>query len=229
MLASMQHGFITAGRTRGLWDIVGQILGNSCFWRRIAPWQIQRMIYLFGDCSLDAERRELWRGVDLITLEPQTFDLLQYLVQNRGRVVSKDDILAGVWNSRIVSESTLSSQIAAVRRAVGDDGGRQLLVRTFPRRGFRFVGEVKEQREPDRVKHTTPLEQQVRRPEPTPARTERPERRQFTVMVCNLVASNTVRRDPEDLMEFAAAYQTCIKDVVTSYDGYIGRAVGDEG
>lgn len=187
------------------------------------------MIYLFSGFSLDAERRELRRGFDLIAVEPQTFDLLQYLIQNRGRVVSKDDILAGVWNGRIVSESTLSSQITAVRHAVGDDGGRQLLVRTFPRKGFRFVGEVQEQREPNAdVERTAPLAQQMRQPELTPARTERPERRQLTVMVCNLVASNTVRQDPEDLMEFAAAYQACIKNVVTSYDGYMARAVGDE-
>ena len=68
----------------------------------------------------------------------------------------------------------------------------------------------------------------MRQPKPVPARTERLERRQLTVMVCNLVASNTVRRDPEDLMEFAAAYQACVTDVITSYDGYIGRAVGGE-
>ena len=122
-----------------------------------------------------------------------------------------------------------AARLLAVRRAVGDDGGRQLLVRTFPRKGFRFVGEVQEQREPrGHVEQTGQFTQQMRQPEPVPARTERLERRQLTVMVCNLVASNTVRRDPEDLMEFAAAYQACVTDVVTSYDGYIGRAVGGE-
>ncbi len=100
------------------------------------------MIYAFEEDLLDAERRELRRGAALIAAEPQTFDLLLYLIQNRERVVSKDDLMAAVWSGRIVSESTLSSQIAAVRHAIGDDGERQMLVRTLPRKGFRFVGEV---------------------------------------------------------------------------------------
>src|SRR6266852_5839250 len=75
---------------------------------------------------------------------PQVFDLLVYLVQNRERVVSKDDLLEAVWRGRIVSESTLTSHINAVRKAVGDSGERQSLVRTVARKGFRFVGEVRE-------------------------------------------------------------------------------------
>src|SRR5207247_135994 len=103
------------------------------------------MIYAFKEYLLDADRRELRCGAALIAAEPQTFDLLLYLIQNRERVVSKDDLLAAVWSGRIVSESTLSSQITAVRHAIGDDGERQSLVRTLARKGFRFVGEVQEQ------------------------------------------------------------------------------------
>ena len=77
---------------------------------------------------------------EAIPVEPQVFDLLVYLVQNRDRVVSKDDLIASVWDGRIVSESTLTSRINAARKAVGDSGKEQKLIRTIPRRGFRFVG-----------------------------------------------------------------------------------------
>lgn len=99
-------------------------------------------VYRFETYSLDARRGELRRGPDLVRLEPQVFDVLLYLVRNRDRVVSKDDLLAGVWGRRIVSESTLSSRITAVRHAVGDNGEQQRLVRTIRRKGYRFVGAV---------------------------------------------------------------------------------------
>lgn len=106
------------------------------------------MPVLFGSYELDTERRELKRHGELISLEPQVFDLLVYLVANRGRVVSKDDLLASVWGGRIVSESTLTSRINAVRRAIGDSGERQDFIRTIARKGVRFVGEVLEQQQP---------------------------------------------------------------------------------
>jgi TolB-like protein len=98
----------------------------------------------FGDHRLDIERRELRCGGELIDLEPKVFDLLSFLVQHRNRVVSKDDLLQAVWGGRIVSESALTTRINAVRRALGDDGTSQRLVRTFTRKGIRFVGEVTE-------------------------------------------------------------------------------------
>ena len=99
------------------------------------------MQFLFEDYALDIGRRELSRGSELISVGPQVFDLLVYLVQNRTRVVSKNDLLEAVWRGRIVSESTLTSHINAVRKAVGDSGERQRLIRTAARKGFRFVGE----------------------------------------------------------------------------------------
>jgi TolB-like protein len=103
------------------------------------------MIYVFEDYSLDSDRRELRRGRQLIAAEPQIFDLLQYLISNRARVVSKDDLIAAVWGRRIVSDSTLSSSLSAVRHAVGDSGEEQRLIKTVPRRGIRFVGTVREE------------------------------------------------------------------------------------
>jgi DNA-binding winged helix-turn-helix (wHTH) protein/pimeloyl-ACP methyl ester carboxylesterase len=101
--------------------------------------------FVFGDYSLDAGRRELRRESVLVELEPQVFDLLIYLIENRHRVVSKDDLIASVWQGRIVSESTLSSRITAARKAIGDSGERQALIRTIPRKGIRFTGDVCEQ------------------------------------------------------------------------------------
>ena len=106
------------------------------------------MRFLFGDHVLDTALRELSRGGEQVELEPQVFDLLVYLLQNRERVVSKDDLLASVWGGRIVSDATLDSRIAAARRAVGDTGAAQILIRTFPRKGVRFVGEVQEAGKP---------------------------------------------------------------------------------
>lgn len=104
------------------------------------------MQFAFDDYVLDLDRRELTRGSKPIAVGPQVFDLLVYLVQNREHVVSKDNLLDVVWGGRIVSESTLTSHINAVRKAVGDSGEEQRLIRTIARKGFRFVGEVREAR-----------------------------------------------------------------------------------
>src|ERR1700710_1965116 len=103
------------------------------------------MQFFFTDHVLDRDVRELRRGSDTIALEPHVFDLLVYLLQSRDHVVSKDDLIAGVWGGRIVSESTLTSRINAVRRAVGDSGEEQRLIRTIARKGLRFVGDATEQ------------------------------------------------------------------------------------
>ena len=102
------------------------------------------MLFVFGDYVLDVGRRELRHGSGLVAVEPQVFDLLVYLVQNRDRVVSKDDLLEAVWGGRIVSESTLTSRINAARKAVGDSGEQQAVIRTVARKGIRFVGAVRE-------------------------------------------------------------------------------------
>jgi len=105
--------------------------------------------FVFEDYVLDPDRRELTRGSEAISIGPQVFDLLLYLVRNREHVVSKDDLLDGVWGGRIVSESTLTSHINAVRSAIGDRGEEQRLIRTIARKGFRFVGDVREAQSSD--------------------------------------------------------------------------------
>src|SRR5436853_2834638 len=100
------------------------------------------MILSFGEYTIDVERRELMRAKVPVHVEPQVFDLLVYLVDNCERVVSKDDLIASVWGGRIVSDSTLASRINAARKALGDSGGEQKLIRTLARKGIRFVGTV---------------------------------------------------------------------------------------
>jgi TolB-like protein len=103
------------------------------------------LAYFFEAYALDPDRRELRRGSDLVGLEPQVFDLLVYLIEHRERVVSKDDLIAAVWQGRVVSDSTLTSRINAARRAIGDSGEQQGLIRTIARKGFRFVGTLHDQ------------------------------------------------------------------------------------
>jgi DNA-binding winged helix-turn-helix (wHTH) protein len=121
---------------------------NSCQPGRLgaAPGVMERrrVQFVFEDYVLDLDRRELTRGSKAIATGPQVFDLLVYLVQNREHVVSKDDLLGAVWGGRIVSESTLTSHVNAVRKAIGDSGEEQRLIRTIARKGFRFVGDVRE-------------------------------------------------------------------------------------
>lgn len=102
------------------------------------------MQFAFGDYLLDPGRRELTLRAQVVTVGPQVFDLLLHLIGNRDRVVSKDELLQAVWGGRIVSESTITSHINAVRKAVGDSGDEQRLVRTIARKGFRFVGDVEQ-------------------------------------------------------------------------------------
>lgn len=100
------------------------------------------MTIQFDDCVLDPVRRELSRGGVSVKVEPKVFDLLVHLIQNRHRLVRKDDIIAHVWRGRIVSDSALTHAINAARNAIGDDGKAQRLIRTSSRWGYRFVGSV---------------------------------------------------------------------------------------
>jgi DNA-binding winged helix-turn-helix (wHTH) protein/tetratricopeptide (TPR) repeat protein len=106
------------------------------------------LLYLFNDCVLDTDRRELRRGSEAVALEPQVFDLLAHLIRHRERVVSRDELIESIWGGRVVSESALNTRINAVRSALGDSGSRQHLIKTLPRRGVRFVGEVREELQP---------------------------------------------------------------------------------
>src|SRR3569623_2773639 len=117
---------------------------------------------MFRDHLLDTDRRELSREQVPVAVEPQVFALVVHLMENRDRVVSKDELIDKIWHGRSVSESTLTSRINAARKAIGDSGANHALIRTIARKGFRFVGAVQTQlgeaaQEPGRIAAPTQL------------------------------------------------------------------------
>lgn len=100
------------------------------------------MIYAFDRFRVDTERLELTCDGATVAVQPQVFSLLVFLIENSARVVSKDEIIETVWQGRIVGDGTLNARINALRRALGDDGASQAMIRTLPRQGFRFVGDL---------------------------------------------------------------------------------------
>ena len=125
----------------------------------------RRLRYLFENYTFDTDLRELRRGAEIIPLAPQVFDLLDYLIRNRQRVVSKDDLIRAIWNGRAVSEAALTTRLNAVRSALADNGESQRLIKTLPRKGFRFVGAVQEDEQGSVAQagsaaHTTSVEAQ---------------------------------------------------------------------
>jgi pimeloyl-ACP methyl ester carboxylesterase len=120
----------------------------------------RRLIYVFDQGALDVDRRELRHGSHVVAVEPQVFDILEYLIRNRQRVVGGRELIAAVWGGRVISDSTLSSRISAARQVVGDSGERQRLIRTISRKGYRFVGGIREE-QGDAVRSTPHASQAV--------------------------------------------------------------------
>jgi TolB-like protein/DNA-binding winged helix-turn-helix (wHTH) protein len=100
------------------------------------------MIYQFANCALNCPLRQLTVAGMPVHVEPQVFDVLRHLIENRDAVVSRDELIEAVWHGRIVSETTISARISAARHAIGDTGEAQAVIRTVPRRGFHFVAPV---------------------------------------------------------------------------------------
>jgi TolB-like protein len=100
------------------------------------------MIHRFGACRLDTEKCELRSNGVLVPIEPQVLALLRLLIENRERLVGKDEIVERIWNGRIVSDSAIASRVKSARKAIGDDGRAQGMIRTVHKLGFRFVAEV---------------------------------------------------------------------------------------
>ncbi len=99
------------------------------------------MIFGFDDFQLNTQLREIRRAGNIVEVQPQVFELIAYLVENRDRVVSKDEVIEHVWDGRIISDGALNARINSARTALGDSGDAQKMIKTFARRGFRFVGQ----------------------------------------------------------------------------------------
>jgi TolB-like protein len=112
--------------------------------RPAATQGIGSLRYLFEEYTFDTNLRELHRGAEIVSVTPQVFDLLEYLIRNRERLVSKDDLINAIWNGRVVSDAALTTRLNVARSAIGDTGEKQRLIKTLPRKGFRFVGAVQE-------------------------------------------------------------------------------------
>ena len=184
------------------------------------------MLFIFSSYVLDTGRRELRRGESVLSVQPQVFDLLEYLIRSRGRVVSKDDMLNAVWGGRIVSESTLATRINAARSAIGDDGESQHLIRTLSRKGIRFVGEVREaEDEPQALRAGPPPSGAAARGAPW----VEAERRQLTAMSCDFagVRELATRLDPEELRGVIGACQACCAQVAARWDGTVAQFTED--
>jgi DNA-binding winged helix-turn-helix (wHTH) protein/tetratricopeptide (TPR) repeat protein len=183
------------------------------------------VIFVFDKYALDSERRELRHGDIVVSVQPQVFDLLEHLLRNRSRVVSRDDMLQAVWAGRIVSESTLATRINAARSAIGDDGEAQRLIRTFPRKGIRFVGDV-------RVLDEAPPAADASNPS-SPVRLTAPhaeaERRHLTVMSCDFVGLRELatQLDPEELSTAVRACHDCCAQVAGRWGGALTRFADD--
>ena len=187
------------------------------------------MLYLFEDFVLDPDRRELRRRNVVIAVQPRVFDLLEYLIANRDRVVSKDDILEAVWGGRIVSESALTTRINAARTAVSDNGDQQRLIRTLPRKGIRFVGVVQERAWPAAA--AAPAVVGTETPELIAAHCDEAapaERRQLTIASCELLLEAVAATmDPEDLSETTEGYHRCVAETVRRHNGLVAHLYGN--
>ncbi|MGE0701605.1 MAG: transcriptional regulator, partial [Hyphomicrobiaceae bacterium] len=91
----------------------------------------------FANCEIDTLRHEFRANGIVVSIEPQVFDLLAYLANNPNRLITKDELVEAVWDGRAISDSSITSRINGARKAVSDDGFRQEVIATVPRRGFR--------------------------------------------------------------------------------------------
>ena len=97
----------------------------------------------FGDCIFDDRTMELHRSGQPVAMEPQVFAVLRYLLANWDRVIPKEELLEQVWGDQFVSESALTTRIKQARKAVGDDGKAQAVIKTAHGQGYRFIAEIK--------------------------------------------------------------------------------------
>lgn len=188
------------------------------------------MIFMFGAFILDTDLRELRHDTEAVEVEPKVFDLLLFLIKNRQRVVSKDELINAVWGGKIIAEVTLSSGINAARRTVNDTGRDQRLIRTLPRKGFRFVGKVEERVDlAMRNAHMTSAAAEAA----TPTLAEAPvwravsaERKLVSVLLCDLsdLLTGGERGDPESYEALRSSWAVIVEGCASHFGGILGHS-----
>jgi len=183
--------------------------------------------YAFGPFRLDISTEILFRGAEPLPVGRRAVALLRTLIERPGVPVSKDALIQAAWPGLVVEEANLSVQIAALRKVLGEEPGADKWIETLPRRGYRFVGEVRQGSEP--------ADDGGPPGEPTPSAEAGPpankaaaaERRQLTVASCELSLGAHGGMDPEDLREIVRSYYGCVADTARRYDAFVANTHGN--
>ena len=202
------------------------------------------MIYTFADCQLDADRRELRRDGILLSLRPKVFDMLTLLIEQRNRVVSKDELLERVWTGRYISETTLSSCLKELRKALGDDGKKQNVIKTVRGQGFRFIATLKDTtRDSHTSDHSVPAAADARlnpvdqvpsalhstSSDKVSATAPSSEHKNVSVLRCGLVdaADLSERLDPETMHYLLQDLFAIAEEVIRRFNGQVTQWLSD--
>ncbi len=183
------------------------------------------MYHFFGDCQLNTEQYVLSRAGQSTSLQPKVFQVLEYLLLHRDRVVSKQELCDQIWPDQFISDASIEGVIKAVRQVVGDDGRTQWCIQTRRSQGYQFIASLSS------GDHTDLNAQEIEVPCIEMEYTvESPVamRRQLTVMCCEMVeaASLVQSFDPEELRDVVLAYQSMYQPVIERFKGVIAREDG---
>lgn len=190
------------------------------------------VLFRFGGCTFDTRAYALSRDGESKRLTPKVFQVLNYLLIHRERVVTKQELSEQIWPDLFVSDSTLESTISAVRRAVGDSGRAQRMIRTLPGHGYQFIHRVEvdsEAEEPEPAQPPLPVTPPIAAHAPSPGPDPGGERKLVTVFCCalGLPAAGPLQLDLDTLYDIMQALYDVVQHVVQPYGGTLQPAIGE--
>ena len=182
------------------------------------------MQWRIGPFRMDMDNACLWRDETRLVLRPKAFELLAYLVERAGDLVTKDELLTAIWPETVVSENVLTVSMSELRKTLGETAREPQFIATVHRRGYRFIAPVTPVESLPATALAPPEIEALETPQ-TPAA----ERRQLTVLFCDLVGSTRLsdQLDPEDLQVVLQAYHTVCAEAIERFDGYVAQYLGD--